>query len=415
MERIHATYLVESPLAIDVAARVLAGEQSTGTFVAIPGETDTLRSRHAARVEAIDHLEPTSRPSLPGSRPESSLYNRATIRVSWPAANVGENLPVLLSTLQGNLYELAQFSGLRLIDFELPDSFRTLFRGPQQGCAGTFFLCGREEGPLLGNIVKPSVGLSPAETAVLVKDLAHAGVDFIKDDELMGNPPHSPFKDRVTAVMNVLRSFADATGKQVMYAFNITDDLDTMRRNYDWITAHKGTCAMVSLNSAGLAATMAICHHGNLAIHGHRNGWGMLNRYPFLGMDFSAYQKIWRMAGVDHLHVNGIDNKFWEPDASVVHSIECCRKEFIGQVNRPLPVVSSGQWGGQAFETFSKTGTTTLLYMAGGGIIGHPGGPREGVKAIRDAWRAAVSGLSLQDAVEQSPALRAAVDTFAAK
>ena len=40
MERVFATYRVETPLPLQRAAEVLAGEQSSGTFVAVPGETD---------------------------------------------------------------------------------------------------------------------------------------------------------------------------------------------------------------------------------------------------------------------------------------------------------------------------------------------------------------------------------------
>ena len=38
MERVYATYLLETPLAVEQAAATLAGEQSSGTFVAVPGE-----------------------------------------------------------------------------------------------------------------------------------------------------------------------------------------------------------------------------------------------------------------------------------------------------------------------------------------------------------------------------------------
>src|SRR6266498_1515209 len=105
-DRFSATYVVETPLAIERAARSLAAEQSSGTFVAVPGETDQLRQRHGARVEQIKDLESTSLPSLPGSRraTEPVVYHRAEIVVSWPLENVGSNLPCLISTLQGNLY-----------------------------------------------------------------------------------------------------------------------------------------------------------------------------------------------------------------------------------------------------------------------------------------------------------------------
>jgi ribulose-bisphosphate carboxylase large chain len=168
---------------------------------------------------------------------------------------------------------------------------------------------------------------------------------------------------------------------------------------------------MVSLNSVGLAAVKKICDRGILAIHGHRNGWGMYNRHPLLGMDFSAYQKIWRLAGVDQLHVNGIQNKFWEPDDSVVQSIQACREPFLGGYSI-LPVISSGQWGGQAPETYRRTGTTDLLYLAGGGIMAHPGGPAGGVRAIRQAWEIAVAGLTLEEGGRRHPELAQAVEKF---
>lgn len=412
MERISATYLVETPLSLDRAAEVLAGEQSTGTFVKLPGETECLKEAHSARVDSLFPIESRDSPSLPGSRPEATQYHRAQITVSWPAANIGHNLPALISTLQGNLYELAQFSGLRLLDFELPDSFGSIFAGPKNGIRGTREACAKPDGPLIGNIIKPSVGLSPEQTAALVTTLADAGVDFIKDDELMTNPPSSPFKERVRTIMKAINAHADKTGKRVMYAFNISDDSETMFRNYDWIQQNGGTCAMVSVNAVGVSATRAICQHGELAIHGHRNGWGMLNRHPLLGMDFAAYDKIWRLAGVDQLHVNGINNKFWEPDDSVVHSIECCKRTFLNQSDKPLPVVSSGQWGGQAFETYKRVGTVDLLYMAGGGIMAHPGGPAAGVRSIRQAWIGAVAGMSLQETAAQHEDFRMAVQTF---
>jgi ribulose-bisphosphate carboxylase large chain len=50
-------------------------------------------------------------------------------------------------------------------------------------------------------------------------------VDFIKDDELMADPPHSPFEKRVQLAMYQINKFADATGKKVMYAFNLSGDL----------------------------------------------------------------------------------------------------------------------------------------------------------------------------------------------
>jgi ribulose-bisphosphate carboxylase large chain len=411
MERIVAHYLVETPLAVGRAAAALAGEQSSGTFVVVPGETAGLKRRFAARVEKITELERVREPALPGCRGGDGNYRRAEVAISWSIENLGGNLAALVSTIQGNLYELAQFSGLKLLDLDLPASFVAHFRGPKFGVTGTRRLTGVDGRPLIGTIIKPSIGLTPRQTAALVKTLVAAGIDFIKDDELMADPPHSPFDERVEAVMRVINTHADRTGRKVMYAFNVSDELDPMLRHYEKVVAAGGTCAMVSLNSVGLAAVKKVCDLGALAIHGHRNGWGMLNRHPLLGIEFPAYQKLWRLAGVDQIHVNGLQNKFWESDDAVVRSIQACLTPLHGGFT-VLPVVSSGQWGGQAPETYRRTKTIDLLYLGGGGIIAHPDGPTAGVQAFRTWWEAAVEGLTPQQAVRKYPALARSIARF---
>jgi ribulose-bisphosphate carboxylase large chain len=199
-----------------------------------------------------------------------------------------------------------------------------------------------------------------------------------------------------------------------MYAFNISDESDAMRRHYDKVLASGGTCAMISLNSVGLSGAKKICDQGALAIHGHRNGWGMLNRHPLLGIEFAAYQKLWRLAGVDQIHVNGIANKFWESDDSVVRSMMACRQP-LGAGPAVLPVVSSGQWGGQAPETYRRTQTVDLLYMAGGGILAHPDGPAAGVRSLRQWWEAAVEGLTQAEAAAKYPELKKSLEKFGQK
>ena len=414
MERITATYYIETPYAPEKAAAVLAGEQSSGTFVAVPGETEELKQRFAARVESIELLKIVSEPAIPGATSNDGKYHRAIVKVSWSIENFGYNLPVLVSTLQGNLYEITQFTGLKLMDIELPSSFGEKFNGPAFGIGECRKLTGVSDRPLIGTIIKPSIGLSPEQTGKIVKALAGAGIDFVKDDELLSSSANSNFNDRVDAVMRVINDHADKTGKKVMYAFNISGEIDEMLQRYEKIFKSGGTCAMISINSVGLSAVKKICDQRQLAIHAHRNGWGMLTRHPLLGIDFKAYQKLWRLAGVDQLHVNGIENKFWETDDSVVASIEACLKKMYDH-KTVMPVVSSGQWGGQAFETWRRTKTVDLLYMAGGGIMAHPMGAAAGVTALQQAWKAAVAGLSLVDAAKQYQEFGKSVEKFGKK
>jgi len=417
-QRILASYWIETAFPLEDAAASMAGEQSTGTFVRVPGETDELREAHAARVEEIVDLGDVAAPSLPGSgSPNHGDGQRRAARVtlSWPISNFGPSLPNLLATVAGNLSELKAFSGLKVLDLKLPPVFLDRYQGPQFGVDGTRRLAGVVDRPMIGTIIKPSVGLSPDATAEQVRALVESGVDFIKDDELQSDGPHCPFNQRVSAVMAIIREHAERTGKKVMFAANLTGDIDEMLQRHDHVLAEGGTCVMASMNSIGLPAMKALRAHSQLPIHGHRNGWGMLGRSPAIGMSFIAFQKLWRLAGIDHTHVNGIDNKFCEENESVIASARECLTPMFEPPSpgcEVMPVFSSGQSAQQAAATFEALGSIDLIYAAGGGIMAHPGGPGAGVKALQQAWEAAVAGVPVGDAAKEQPELAAALGAF---
>ena len=86
---------------------------------------------------------------------------------------------------------------------------------------------------------------------------------------------------------------------------------------------------------------------------------------------------------------------------------------IFSSADRPLPVVCSGQWGGQAPDTYRRTGgTLDLMYLGGGGIHGHPLGAAAGVAAIRQAWVAAAAGMPLEEAAQSRPELAASLAKF---
>ena len=410
--RFEADYLIETPVAPEQAAAAMAGEQSSGTFVSVPGDTPELQERSAARVEHLGVIGTTNNPALPG-RHSGDTYYRAKVTLSWPLANIGPDLLNLMATVSGNLFELAQFSGLRILDIRLPEDFAAAYPGPKFGIEGTRRLSGVESGPLIGTIVKPSVGFDAQQTADLVKTLADAGIDFIKDDELQANGPNCPFDERAYKVMRAINEAADRTGKKVMYAFNLTGEIDEMRRRHDLIQELGGTCVMASLNSVGLAGIIALARHTQLPLHAHRNGWGYLSRDPMLGWEYTAWSKFWRIAGVDHMHVNGLRNKFSESDESVIRSAKSVTEPlFKSKSCAIMPVFSSGQSAVQASETYAQLGHADCIYAAGGGIMAHPDGPAAGVLGLREAWDAAIQGHTAEEYAKTHPALAAALGKF---
>ncbi|BCM86956.1 ribulose bisphosphate carboxylaseoxygenase large subunit [Methylobacterium indicum] len=411
--RIEADYLLETASDPRRVAETMAGEQSSGTFVPVPGETPELKERSAARVERLEVFDAlVDAPSLPTTAAiDPARLRRARVTLSWPIENLGPSLPNLLATVAGNLFELRPITGLRLLDIRLPQAFAEAYPGPRFGIDGTRRLAGVEGRPIIGTIIKPSVGFGPQETAALVRTLCEGGIDFIKDDELQADGPHCPFEDRARAVMRVVDDHADRTGKKVMVAFNLTGEIDQMRRRHDLVRDLGGTCVMASLNAVGLVGMIALARMSELPIHAHRNGWGALTRHPLLGWSYVAWQKIWRLAGADHMHVNGLDNKFFEDDDSVVASARTCLTPlFPDKPCLAMPVFSSGQTVRQAPGTFAALGSTDLIVTAGGGIVAHPGGPGEGVAALRQAWEAAVAGIPLPDHARTHPALAQALE-----
>lgn len=408
-ERIHASYWLETGDDPSRAAEVIAGEQSSGTFVALPNETPELKARAGARVERLEVLETVDTPSLPGGM-AGTAYSRCALELSWPIENLGPSLPNLMSTVAGNLFELRQVSGLRLTGLRLPPSFAAAYPGPAFGIEGTRKLTGVTRGPLIGTIIKPSVGLSADDTAQQVRELVAGGIDFIKDDELQADGPHCPFDERVRKVMRVVNEAADRSGKKAMVAFNLTGDLDQMRRRHDLVLAEGGTCVMVVLNSVGLVGLHELRRHAQLPIHAHRAGWGYLSRSPELGWDYAPWQMIWRLAGADHLHVNGLRNKFSESDESVIAAARAVLAPVMPEAPMPaMPVFSSGQTGLQAADTYAALGVADLIHTAGGGIFGHPDGVSAGVQALRESWVAAIDGVPLAEHAQRVPTLRAAL------
>ncbi|MBP2299182.1 ribulose-bisphosphate carboxylase large subunit family protein [Azospirillum picis] len=422
-DRIEATYLIETPLAPAKVAEVMAGEQSCGTFTRVHGETDDLRARARAIVEAVEKLDVAETPALPNTWLERQRnpgpWQRARVTISFPVANIGANLPTLAATVAGNLFDLGEVTGLRLESLRLPQSYRDRFDKPVHGVAGTRRLTGAADGPLVGSILKPNVGLSADETGELVGTLCAAGLDFIKDDEICADPDHAPLAQRVPAVMARVRRHQDRTGKHVMVAFNITDETDAMRRHADLVEREGGSCVMVSLNWCGHSAVQTLRRHSGLVLHGHRNGFGALSRHPLLGIGFDAYQALWRLAGVDHMHVHGLNGKFAQPDAEVIDGARACLAPLAadapGAEDAVMPAFSSGQWAGTVPVTWEAVKTADLLFMSGGGIMAHPDGPAAGVLSIRQAWDAVRGGRTLQQAAAEQPELRRALDFFGKK
>jgi ribulose-bisphosphate carboxylase large chain len=411
---ITCTYYIESAIEPERAAGILAGEQSSGTFVPVPGESERIRERHAAHIVSVRPLGERA-PSLP-SRTRPDRVNAAEIVVEFPMENVDTDIATLLTTVAGNLFELGDLYACRLLSMTLPEEFVAGHPGPGFGVQGTRKLIGNADRVLIGTIVKPNVGLSEDEFRTVVRELARASIDLIKDDELMTDPAYLPLETRVRVATEELRAAEQSTGHSTMYAFNITGDLAGLERRHDLVVQAGGTCVMLTVPVMGLPALEWLRTFAQVPIHGHRGGLAASMRHPGLGIAYQPWQQLARLAGADHIHVSGLRSKFYETDDEVAANIRSLQAP-LGGTDNPLPTLSSGQNIHAAAPTFQAVGSTDLLMLAGGGIAAHPGGPASGVRSLQQAWEAAVSGQSLAEAAGErraggDDALAQALDAF---
>lgn len=383
MTRIRATYLLESPHELAAAAEILAGEQSTGTFVAVPGESAEVKQRYRTRVVDVQPMGPVEAPSLPHSRAPRgatpTAWHRGRVTLEVPGELIGTDLTTLLACLTGNVYELAEVSGIRLVDLALPDAMVAAAPRPRHGVEGSRRLLGVTDRPVFATILRPSLGLPPRDVAAVVQALAAAGIDMVKDDELLIDPPYCRFSERVTAVQAALAGRA-------AYAYNITGPIDEMLRRADLVAAAGGTAVQVNLAHAGFTAVASLRRRTDLMIHGHRAGQPLYTRQPALGIDERVWQLLWRLAGVDHLIVCGPDNKYWETNAQASATIAACLAPIRDDSDRVLPAVAAGQGAAQIPVVYAAIRRPDWMHLVGGAVAEHPDGPVAGVRELHEAW-----------------------------
>jgi ribulose-bisphosphate carboxylase large chain len=134
-----------------------------------------------------------------------------------------------------------------------------------------------------------------------------------------------------------------------------------------------------------------------------------------VGVDFGVMQKLWRFAGGEHLHVNGLANKFTESDDVVGRAAQSVQQPISGNdgpAHIAMPVYSSGQTIWQLAPARKLLGNDDCIFCAGGGIMSHPGGAGDGATSLRDAANAALLGIPLKEFAAPGSPLESAIDHF---
>ena len=269
---------------------------------------------------------------------------------------------------------------------------------------------GAETRPLLGGIVKPSLGLGPAEVAATAGALARGGCDLIKDDELLADPDWCPLRERVPAVAAALAE----VGRPVLYAANISGPVDTLLARAAAAVEAGATAIMVNAFATGIDAVRAVAAAGlGVPVLAHRVGAGPIARNPEVGVDGAVLCELTRIAGADLVQIGGFGGKLFDTTDEVTRNLVACRRP-LGGARVPVPVNGGGVWAGSTPVVLAAAGPDIMLLL-GMGAYEHPGGPEAGARSVNQAIDAVTVGHSLEEAASSAPDLAAALAHFGAR
>jgi ribulose-bisphosphate carboxylase large chain len=353
-----------------------------------------------------------------------------SVYVAYPVELFEEgNLPAFLASVAGNVFGMRRVKWLRVEDIYLPRVFLEWFRGPLKGLDGVrsiFRVYGR---PIAGTVPKPKVGYSPEEVERLAYEILVGGLDYVKDDENLASPSYCRFEARARAIMRAIDRVERETGERKAWFANITADVREMARRLRLVADYGNPYVMVDVVIAGwssLTYVRDLAEEYGLAIHAHRAMHAAITRNPLHGVSMFTLAKLYRVVGVDQLHVGTPEvGKLEARTVDVVRYSRLLRESTyvpepgdVLHLHQPfhhikpaVPVASGGLHPGTLPEVVKHLGTDVVIQV-GGGVVGHPDGPRAGAAAVRQALEAIAKGVPLDVYAEEHRELRRALEKW---
>ena len=296
-----ATYYTAWPREMDIVALspVLAIEQSTGTWIPVPGETPEVRARHVAKVIGVYEV-----PDYEWVLPPEVTERQYVIQMAFPAANIESQIPMLLTATVGNI---SMGGKIKLLDLRMPKALLDGFQGPRFGIDGVYKVLGipkNKRRPLLNNMIKPCCGYPLEVGTELFYKAALGGCDVVKDDELIGDMAYNRVVGRVKAYMKKEKRVFEETGEHTLYTVNVTDRLPKMFDLAHAVIEAGGNALMVNYLAIGPEAMRGLAEDKtiNVPILAHMDVAGAYYMAPEYGISSPIILgKIPRLCGADFI------------------------------------------------------------------------------------------------------------------
>ena len=395
-----ATYYTRLPREVDILkkAATLAVGQTIGTWIPIPGITEEIRERYMGKVVNVFDV-----PSLELATQITEDQREYLIQIAYPSVNFGTDLPLLITALLGN--DASTSAQAKLLDIEFSEEFVRKFRGPQYGIKGIQNFAGINDRPILLNMIKPCTGLTPKEGARIFYETALGGADFIKDDELFGNPVYSRPEERVRAYREAAEAAYEKTGERVKYFVNITSGAGEIIDNVKRAEEAGADGLMINFAAMGYSVLKYVAEHTALPILGHSAGTGMCFEGTMNGM--ASPLAVGKLARADIVMINTPYGGYPLLHQKYMQTVAQLTLPFY-DIKPSMPSIGGGVHPGMVEKYIREVGKDVVL-AAGGAVQGHPCGAAAGARAMRQAIDIVMSGQAFEKAAAEKDELRVAL------
>lgn len=384
-------------------AGALAVEQTTGTWMRVPDETDEVRRGHVGRVIGVYNV-----PGYELSCPDKE--RSFIIKIAFPWENIGHQLPELLSTVFGNI---SMSGNLKLLDLDFPKSFVDGFAGPKFGVEGIRKLSGCLDRPPVLAMIKPCTGIPVDVIERQFYKLAMAGIDFVKDDELIADPAHAPFYERLEACLRASDRAYKETGHRTIYIPNITDRQDKVMEKAHRAVEMGAQALMLNSHASGygLLGALAADKSLNVPLLSHPCYAGAAYAGSDCGIASSiVFGKFMRLEGADIVVYPCAHGKVPALTDRYIRSAQGMLSNFYDK--KPcFPSPAAGLHPGMVPTIMNELGPDVVL-GAGAAMHAHPMGLKAGVDALRQAAEAWKLDIPLEEYAKDHPELQACIDIW---
>ena len=340
------------------------------------------------------------------------------------------NMSQILSSIAGNVFGMKALKNLRLEDVSWPYKIKKSFKGASRGIDGVRKVLKIFNRPLTATVPKPKVGLNTEEFIDTATKIWRGGIDLVKDDENLTNQSFNKFSNRIRKMYRIRDKIEKETGDKKGYLVNITAPYNEMVRRGREVMREGGRFVMIDVLTAGFSAVQSFIdefREYGVAVHAHRAFHAAFTRNPRHGMSMKVLVEIFRLLGVDHIHVGTVVGKLHGSYREVHNLVKICRESFIRENKRDkilendwrefkpiFPVSSGGLHPGLLPYIVNKFGKE-LIIQVGGGVIGHPMGIEAGARAVKAVLEGILDGYTLEDISNKYETVKAALDKWGFK